>query len=77
MFLIDDILLSPIKGLHGLCKVINDRMEEELYNPEKIQDELMKLQLKFEMGEISEEVYDEKEEELLDRLAESKKRARK
>lgn len=76
MFLLDDIILSPIKGLYSLCKVIDDRINEELYNPEKIQDELMKLQLRFEMEEISEEEYDQKEEELLDRLAESKKRPR-
>ena len=57
-----------------MCKVIHDRVEEELYNPEKIQEELMKLQLRFEMDEISEEEYDTMEADLLNRLAESKKR---
>ncbi len=76
MFLIDDIVMAPLKGVFSLVKVIHDKVEEELYNPEKIQEDLMKLQLRFEMDEISEEEYDELEEELLGRLAESKKRAK-
>ncbi|MEM8895546.1 MAG: gas vesicle protein GvpG [Bacteroidota bacterium] len=76
MFLIDDIVLAPMRGVFSLVKVIHDKVEEELYNPEKIQEDLMKLQLRFEMDEISEEKYDELEEELLGRLAESKKRAK-
>ncbi len=74
MFLIDDILFAPLKGVHSLIKVIHDKVEEELYNPEKIQEDLMKLQLRFEMDEISEEEYDIQEEELLQRMEESRSR---
>lgn len=76
MFLIDDIILAPVKGVYHLVKVIHDRAEEELYNPEKIQEELMQLQLQFELDQIGEEEYDRLEEGLLNRLAESKKRAK-
>ncbi|MEQ9298769.1 MAG: gas vesicle protein GvpG [Cyclobacteriaceae bacterium] len=76
MFILDDIILSPIKGIFSLAKVINDRVQEELYNPEKIQEDLMQLQLKFELDQISEEEYDALEEDLLARLSESKKRMR-
>ena len=76
MFLIDDIILAPLKGVYSLAKVIHERIEEELYNPERIQEDLMKLQFQFEMDEISEEEYDRLEEELLKRLKESKQRAK-
>ena len=74
MLLIDDIFLAPVKGIYQLVKVIHEQAEKEMYNTEKIQEELMQLQLKFELDEISEEEYDDLEEELLERLAESKRR---
>ncbi|MEM6641782.1 MAG: gas vesicle protein GvpG [Bacteroidota bacterium] len=76
MFLIDDIILAPVKGVYHLVKVIKERAEEELYNPQMIQEELMQLQLQFELDQISEEEYDSQEEKLLQRLAESKKMGR-
>ena len=68
MFLLDYILLAPIKGVIWLGKKVNDVGERELYDEGGIKDELMKLQLQFELDEISEQEYDEKEKELLDRL---------
>lgn len=74
MFLVDDIVMAPVKGLYSVFKIIHDRVNEELYNPEKIQEDIMKLQLKFEMDEISEEEYDKLEAELLERLEASQNR---
>ena len=76
MFLIDDILKAPGKGLFSVFKTIHDRVEDELYNPDKIREDLMNLQMKLEMEEISEEEYEEQEEELLDRLDEAQRRQR-
>ncbi|MEL7146720.1 MAG: gas vesicle protein GvpG [Bacteroidota bacterium] len=76
MFIIDDIIMAPIKGIYSLVRVIHDQMEEELYDPDKIQQELMQLQLQFEMDQIDEETYDAQEEALLERLSESKRRAK-
>jgi hypothetical protein len=48
---------------------IKDMAEEELYgDKEKIQTELLGLQGRLDMGEISEEEYKVKEEQILDRL---------
>lgn len=74
MFILDNIVTAPLKGLVSIFKIIHDKVEEDLYNPEKIQEDLMKLQLQFEMDEISEDEYDEREEDLLKRLQESKNR---
>jgi len=68
MFLIDDILLAPLKGLVWLGKKIDDVVEKELYDEEGIKEKLMELQLRLELEEISEEEYNKQEKELLARL---------
>ncbi|MCX6241201.1 MAG: gas vesicle protein GvpG [Bacteroidetes bacterium] len=65
MFLIDDILLAPLKGVVFLGKKINEVIEKEMSDEGSIKERLMALQLKFEMDEIDEEEYDRKEDELL------------
>ncbi len=77
MFLLDDILLAPLKAVVWLGKKINDVGEKELYDEGGIKEELMALQLRFELDEISEQEYDGREKELLARLdavAESKEK---
>lgn len=68
MFLIDDILLAPLKGVIWLGKKINEVAEKEVSDEGRIKEKLMELQLKFEMDEISEEEYNKQEKELLERL---------
>ena len=65
MFLIDDLLLAPLKGVIFLAEKINEVIEKETSDEGSIKERLMSLQLKFEMDEISEEEYDEREDELL------------
>jgi hypothetical protein len=68
MFLVDSILLAPLKGLFWLGKKINDVAESQLCDAGRIKEELMALQLHFELDQISEQEYNEREKELLDRL---------
>jgi hypothetical protein len=68
MFLIDDILLSPVKLLVWLGEKINDVVEKELSDEGLIKEKLMQLQLRFEMDEINDEEYNRQEKELLARL---------
>ena len=69
MFLIDDILLAPLKGLVWLGKKINEVAEKEQLSDEgQIKEKLMELQLKFELDEINEEEYNKMEKELLVQL---------
>ncbi|MCX6233322.1 MAG: gas vesicle protein GvpG [Bacteroidetes bacterium] len=65
MFLIDDILLAPLKGVIFIGKKINEVIEKEMSDEGAIKERLMALQLKFEMDEIDEEEYDKREDELL------------
>jgi len=68
MFIIDSILLAPLKGVVWLGQKLNEIAQNELNDDGRIKEELMQLQLRFEMDEISEQEYDEKERELLERL---------
>lgn len=68
MFIIDDILLAPLKGVIWIGEKINEVAEKEVSDEGRIKEKLMELQLKFELDEISEEEYNKQEKELLERL---------
>ena len=69
MFIIDDILLAPIKGVVYLAKKIQELGEEELEDTgEKLKRELLDFQMLFETDQISEEEYQKKEKDILERL---------
>ncbi|MCL3782187.1 gas vesicle protein GvpG [Prolixibacteraceae bacterium JC049] len=68
MLIIDDIFLSPLKGLLFIGKKINEIIEQELSDEGTIKERLMELQMQFEMDEIDEVEYDRREEELLQHL---------
>jgi hypothetical protein len=68
MFIIDDILLAPLKGFIWLGEKINDVVEREWSDEGRIKEQLMELQLRFELDEMDEKTYTKREKELLDRL---------
>jgi hypothetical protein len=68
MFLIDSILLAPLKGVIWMGQKLGDMAQKELSDKGHIKEELMRLQLQFELDEIGPQEYDRKEKELLDRL---------
>jgi len=70
MFLIDDILLAPLKSVIWLGKKINEVVEREVSDEGRIKERLMELQLRFELDEITEDEYNMQESELLARLDE-------
>ena len=69
-FLLDDILLAPIKGVKWLGEKLREVADRELYDEDKIQEELMTLQAKLDMGEMTKAEYDTRETELLERINE-------
>ena len=73
MFIIDDLLLAPLKGLAWIANQIDEVAQKELSDEGKIMDELMRLQLRFELDEIDEKEYDKLEGEIMDRLETVKK----
>lgn len=73
MFLIDDILLAPLKGVVWLGKKIDEVAEKEFSDEGRIKEKLMELQLRFELDEISETEFNKQEKELLERLDANRK----
>ena len=68
MFLIDDVVLSPLKGLLWLGEKIENLCDQETSDDGRVMERLMALQLKFELDEINEEEYVEQEKEILAQL---------
>jgi Gas vesicle protein G len=61
MFLLDDILMVPIKlpiaGFNWIMKQIQTMANEELLNDQPWKERLIELQMMLEVGDISEEEY--------------------
>jgi hypothetical protein len=68
MFILDDILLSPVKGLIWIAEQIDEVANKELTDEGQLMDKLMELQLRFELDEIDVDEYSKLESELLERL---------
>jgi hypothetical protein len=68
MFLLDDILLAPVNGFKFIMKQIQQLADKELNDESVIKEQLLELQMRLELEEISEDDYAEAERELFARL---------
>jgi gas vesicle protein GvpG len=69
MLLIDDLLLAPFRGLLWVAEQVHDAVQaERAGETDAITEELRQLYLLFERGQITEAQFDEREQQLLDRL---------
>lgn len=68
MFLIDDILLAPVSGFKFILSQIQKMADQELNDDTLIKEQLIELQMRLELDEISEADYQEREAELFARL---------
>lgn len=69
-------VMGPIDGVVWIAEKIEERANTEFDDQENLNKQLLTLQLSFDMGEISEEEYDAKEEEILLKLQELEEEAR-
>lgn len=67
-FIIDDILLSPIKFTIWLGEKLRDAAYQEMTDESKMQEGLLQLQMRYEMEEISQEEYEKQESRLMEQL---------
>jgi hypothetical protein len=68
MFMIDDILLFPVTGFKFILGQIQKVADRELNDDTLIKEQLLELQMRLELEEISDEEYAEREAELFARL---------
>jgi len=75
MLLVDDLLLFPFRSILFVLNGIYNTAQQEFTNEaESIRTQLSELYMRLETGEISEEEFDSREKELLDRLDEMEPR---
>lgn len=74
MLLIDDLLLlpfkAPVSGVRWVMKQIQTMADNELLNDQVWKERLIELQMKLELGEISEQDYVAEEAIIFQRLRE-------
>lgn len=69
MFLIDDLFLAPFRGIKFVAESVHDAAQDHIENERQVlRDELNDLYMQLDIGEITEEEFDRREEEILDRL---------
>ncbi len=61
-------LTGPLKGMVWIAEKVNEQAEKELYGEDALRGKLTELELRYDLGEISEEEYLAAEEALLARL---------
>ena len=71
--LLFDILTFPVLGvprmIYWLAKKIAEEAEREELDEGKLQGQLLELQMRYELGEISDEEYSKQEKAILDKLS--------
>jgi hypothetical protein len=69
MFIIDDLLAAPLRGLVFVLKKIDEAVQKEVEAQERaIMADLTALHRALDSGTITEEEFDVREQELLGRL---------
>lgn len=69
MFLIDDLLLAPFRGLTFIASSVHDAAQSHVENERTaLRDELNDLYMQLDTGMIDEATFDEREDEILERL---------
>src|SRR5262245_57618387 len=78
MFLLDDILLLPLKlpvaGFNWIMKQIQTMADEELLNDQPWKERLIELQMMLEVGDLTEEEYGREEAQVFAALREIRAR---
>jgi hypothetical protein len=68
MFVLDDLVLLPLQPVLLVAEKIDEMIQEEFYDTDRIKENLMQLQMNFDMGRISQEEFQRQEADLLERL---------
>ena len=74
MFLIDDLLLAPVNGFKFILGQIQKLADQELNDDTVIKEQLLELEMRRELDEVSDEEFREREAELFARLRVIKQR---
>ena len=59
---------GPIRGLIWIARKVAEQADRELYDEETVRGRLSELELRYELGEMSEDERQAEEDDLLERL---------
>lgn len=65
--------VGPIKGVLWIVQTLVEHAERELYDEDNIRRDLLKLEQRYELGEIAIEEFESAEAELMERLNQSRR----
>ncbi len=68
MFLLDDLILAPVKGIMWLAEQVQKETDRQLFDTSAIKARLAELQVLYDSGLITESEFCKAEETLLARL---------
>jgi hypothetical protein len=68
MFFIDDLLLLPFSGFRFILGQIQKMVDQEMNDESVIKHQLLELQMRLELDEVSEEDFVKQEAEIFARL---------
>ena len=68
--ILDDVLLGPCKLVHWIGKKLYEHAEAEVTDESIVRQQLLELQMRFELDDISEDEYRKQEDVLMRRLGE-------
>lgn len=64
--------LAPARGALWIAEQVQQEAERQMDVPSRVRTELAQLEVALERGELSEEEYERREDELLDSLEEAR-----
>jgi len=67
-FILDDIILGPVKLVKWVGEKLLESAEQEVTDESVIQEQLLELQMRYELDEITEEEYMRGEDRLMAKL---------
>ena len=65
--------VGPIKGVMWIVQTLAEHAERELYDEDNIRKDLLRLEQRYDLGEIAIEDFESAEAELLERLNEARR----
>src|SRR5689334_8592759 len=68
MILVDDLVMAPVNGFKFILGQIQKMGDQELNDDTVIKDQLLELQMRYELEEISDDEFKAREAELFARL---------
>ncbi|HEX3509988.1 MAG TPA: gas vesicle protein GvpG [Solirubrobacteraceae bacterium] len=66
--------LAPVRGVAWVAGQVADEVDHQMYDPARLRSELLRLELDHDGGIVGDEEYEQRSDELLERIAAAARR---